>query len=62
MLTDIKLKGEQGIERTNDKIKDDDNDTVPIPSTGIEEPAAKVIGGKEEDNSRDEKRADIPIR
>ena len=59
LLTAIKFKGGRGIERTEDKIKDGNNGTVPIPSTGIDEPSAQVTGGKDKDNLRDEKMADI---
>ena len=60
--TDIKLNGEREIKRTDDNDKDGDNWTVHMPSTGIEEPSAKVIEGNEEDGSRLEKMVDIPVR
>ena len=62
MIIDNKLKGEQEIKRTDDKIKEGDNGIVPILSIGIEEPSANVTGGNEEDNSRDQERVDILVR
>ena len=41
---------------------DEEGVTVPIPSTGIEEPSANVTGGSDDDFSREEKRDDIPVR